>query len=90
MAIGILTELYLPSGEQREFLWNYCENRNATPDEVSENILKLRQLGRTSRWQNALTRWNIMVQSAKVGGDFQPSRLRWAYLQGLVFASHAS
>jgi hypothetical protein len=90
MAIGMIVELYMPSHNPSSFPYNFCENREATPDEISENILKLRGLGKTARWQNSVSLWNRLVQDAKSDGSHIPTRLRWGFLQGLVSVSNAN
>jgi hypothetical protein len=85
-AIGMLTELYFSQGHDSPYLWESCDNRLATGHEVSENISKLAQLGRTARWQGAIDRWAGMVRE----NSGNPKSLRWAYMQGLIYASHAS
>ena len=88
-ALGMIVELYLPAdGTEHEFLWESCDNRLAAPDEVAVNILKLRQLGRTERWQHAVKRWANMVNSPE--NDLDPRNLRYGFLQGLIYASHNS
>lgn len=89
-AIGMLVELYLPTPDNPDFdrdvyLCNYYEARYATGEEVAENILKLASLGRTQRWQAAIKRWAAMVRS-----ESTVKGLRWAFLQGLIFANSAS
>jgi hypothetical protein len=85
-AIGMLSELYLPVGNGHEFLWEACDNRLATGTEVSANIEKLASLGRTARWQAAISRWACMVREC----SGNPKSLRWAFLQGMIYAAHAS
>lgn len=98
-AIGMLSELYLPTpripeGESDRdalldrplYLVNYYANQYATGAEVAENIRKLGHLGRTARWQAAVDRWARMVQEC---GDNLES-IRFAFIQGMVYASHAS
>jgi hypothetical protein len=87
-ALGMLVELYFSQGHDSPYLWESCDNRLATSDEVAANIVKLRQLGRTARWQGAISRWADMVDRPE--NDNDPRSLRWAFLQGLVYASHAS
>ena len=86
-ALGMLTELYLPAhGTEHEFLWESCDDRLATGAEVADNIEKLMQLGRTARWQSAISLWARSVRE----NSGNPRGVRFAYLQGLVHASHAS
>jgi hypothetical protein len=92
-AIGMLSELYLPTsylveaqGERPIYLLNSYAARYATGAEVAENIEKLAQLGRTARWQSAIDRWARMVRESSGNVD----SLRWAFLQGMVYAGHAS
>jgi len=82
-AIGMLSFLYLPSDPQT----GEAPFDLTTEDtrEIAGNILKLRTLGRTLRWQSALGRWAEMVI---LSDDMR--ELRWAFLQGMVYASHAS
>lgn len=88
MAMGMLTELYFAQGHDSPYLWESCEGRPATGDEVAANIMKLRQLGRTERWQNTISRWADMVDCPETDND--PKALRWAYMQGLVYACHVA
>ena len=90
----MISELYLPTpecvdaceGERPLYLLNSYEGRYATGNEVAENIEKLAQLGRTARWQAAIDRWARMVREH--GGNLDS--LRWAFLQGMIYAGHAS
>jgi hypothetical protein len=92
----MISELYLPTpepdGTDRDaylnrpvYLINYWAAHYATPDEIAGNIEKLAQLGRTDRWQAAVKRWATMVREQKTLDG-----IRWAFLQGMVYACHAS
>jgi hypothetical protein len=93
----MISELYLPTPElvsaiDRDallerplYLTNYYAARYATGAEVASNIEKLIQLGRTDRWQAAIKRWASMVRHAEKLDD-----IRWAFLQGMIYAGHAS
>jgi hypothetical protein len=92
-AIGMISELYLPTPECTDsvvndrplYLVNYYAARYATGNEIADNIEKLAQLGRTDRWQSAIKRWAAMVRESEKLDD-----IRWAFLQGMIYASHAS
>lgn len=87
-AIGMLSELYLPTDaeETRPFyLVNAYAGKYATAGEIADNIAKLTQCGRTARWQAAVKQWAGMVRAADNLRD-----IRWAFLQGLVYTTHAS
>lgn len=90
-AIGMLTELYLPTPIDGDYdsrplyLINYHAARYATGDEIADNIIKLAQLGRTPRWKNAITLWAASVRNSQKLTD-----IRFTFLQGLINASHAS
>jgi hypothetical protein len=91
-AIGMISELYLPTREpdgayrdEPVYLINYWAAHYATSAEVADNIEKLIQLGRTDRWQAAIKRWAAMVRHAKKLDD-----IRYAFLQGMIYAGHAS
>lgn len=91
LAIGMIVELYMPAHNPITGPYNFCEGRMATPDEVSENILKLVSLGRTQRWQIAVRRWNRMIQEVKSpmhDGAISEAQLRYAFLQGLIYVNH--
>ena len=80
-AIGMISFLYLP--EQNDYDLRLPDNGAAG---IAENIEKLAPLGRTARWQAAIDRWANMVREHS-GND---RSLRWAFLQGMIFAGHAS
>ena len=75
IAVGMLIELYIPTA-------NDFELRDASRDEIAGNIDKLAQLGRTDRWQAAIKRWAAMVREPG-------NNIRWALIQGCVYAGHA-
>lgn len=79
-AIGMLSCLYLPQvhGETASRL-----ELVPTP-EISGNIRKLAQLGRTERWQGRIEQWARMVEQSSNDRD-----RRWAFLQGMIYATHA-
>ena len=88
-AIGMLSELYLPTPEEPEdpgpaYLCNFWEGRYATGAEVAENVAKLAQLGRTDRWRQAVARWSAMCREARTVLE-----LRLAFLQGMIYAGNA-
>jgi hypothetical protein len=87
-AIGMISELYLPTDPEMgcpAYLCNYYYGRYAHAAEVADNISKLAQLGRTARWQAAIKRWAAMVREAD-----HMTGLRHAFLQGMIYAGHAS
>ena len=75
-AIGMLSELYVPGPE-------YDFRPDVTRTEIAGNILKLGTLGRTARWQAAVKQWAAMVSNPA-------NNVRWAFMQGMVYAGHAS
>lgn len=82
-AIGMISELYLPhiSGEPL-YLMRVTDTR-----EIAGNIRKISQLGRTERWHASVERWARMVEDSACD---DPCHIRWAFLQGMIYASHAS
>lgn len=98
-AIGMLSELYLPTPanddawDRQIILANpHYQNDGTSPElfeykirGIADNIRKLLTLGRTDRWQAAISRWANMVSES--GNEMS---LRWAFLQGMVYAGHAS
>ena len=93
-AIGMISELYLPTSKCADavsedrplYLANYWAGRYATGAEIADNITKLARLGRTARWHAAIDRWANMVREC---GD-NLDNIRWAFLQGMIYAGHAS
>jgi hypothetical protein len=81
-AIGMLMELYLP--ETRDY-----KLQSTDTDEIAVNISKLAALGKTERWQSAIKRWAAMVRESHATDPNRPS-IRWAIIQGSVYANHAS
>lgn len=64
-------------------------------------IESLRTLGKTERWGDALARWQKMINMADGWGatdnrldlsvaEQKERRLRWAFIQGSVFAGYAA
>jgi hypothetical protein len=83
IALGMITELYFPTPAGQD---HGTEFTGTDAEQIAANIDKLAQLGRTERWQAAIRTWSHMVRNH---GD-DPRSLRWAFLQYLVFAGHAS
>jgi hypothetical protein len=81
-AIGMLIELYVPESR------NY-ELQSINTAEIAGNIEKLAALGKTDRWQAAIKRWASMVRESSATDVNRPS-IRWALIQGCVYANHAS
>lgn len=85
--IRAVTELALDSDN------DYIVNPLITVDEIVACIEELRGLGKTDRWQNAITRWRGMVRECN---DYHPHsepwkrHLHWAILQGNVYMGHAA
>lgn len=84
-AIGMLIALYLPDSQDYELTFRHPGGIDGNANGIADNIRKLTQLGRTARWQSAIDRWARMVLES--AGNLQS--LRWAFLQGAVYASHA-
>lgn len=76
VGIGMLMELYVPATHDYDL-------QSTDSAEIANNIRKLAQLGRTARWQAAIDRWARMVQEQ--GNE---RGIRWAILQGAVYAGH--
>lgn len=82
-AIGMLSYLYLPTDPDGSVPYDM---RVTDTTEIAGNIRKLAQLGRTERWTGRIEQWARMVEE-----NPEPMKsLRWAFLQGMVYASHAS
>lgn len=81
IAIGMLSMLYIPIYADGTAPYDIDI---ADKNEVAGNIRKLAQLGRTERWQAAIERWARMTEQST-----GPKDLRWAFLQGMIFAGHA-
>lgn len=54
-----------------------------TRDEISAEIIALATLGRTSRWTGTVDGWAAMVRD-------EANDLRWALVQGSIFAGYAA
>lgn len=76
-SINAIIELFMPKAE------NYVL-QTADCGKVSSAILRLLPLGRTDRWQKAVSQWAELVDE---GGS---EHLSWAILQGSVYAGHAA
>jgi hypothetical protein len=83
-ALGMLTELYFPESRDYQLTFPHFGGWSSNNLGMQGNIEKLRSIGRTQRWQDALTRWQKMI-----GEQTTPQGLRWAYFQGAVYAGHA-
>lgn len=91
IAIGMISELYLPTPADPNdpdaypmFLYNYSDHTMAIPSEVADNIVKLKQLGKTERWHGAIAQWAGMVRESKTAES-----LRSSFLQGMIYAGWA-
>lgn len=85
-AIGMLSELYLPTspdGVPLNLVSGYGAP-SATAQEVAHNILKLQSIGRTDRWRKIIAGWAGLV----ITEGNSPQNLRYAFLQGMIRASH--
>lgn len=88
-ALGMLVELYVPESMDYEL-------RERPAAEIAGNIRKLAALGRTARWADAVEGWAVMVErgphaAAVVTPEADPRwYLRWAFLQGAIYAGHAA
>jgi len=81
IALGMIVELYFPSPPGAKYGTDFI---GTDPNAIADNIAKLDVMGRTDRWKAAIRRWAGMVRNA------EPGSLRWAFLQGLIYAGHAS
>lgn len=68
-------ELYCPDGQESRLF-------DVTRDEISANIIKLAQLGRSTKWVDRVSLWASMVYDDN-------SDLRWAFYQGLIYVNYA-
>lgn len=83
IGIGMLIALYLPEAQEYDLTYRHGPQFEPNREGMAENIRKLSQLGRTTRWQRAITNWAAMVAAAEDNRG-----LRWALLQGAVYAGH--
>jgi hypothetical protein len=77
LALGMMTELYCPSANDRQF------RTDATREEIAENIRKLAPLGRAPRWKNTVEGWALMVLDRESWTHVQN-----AFLQGLIYTAY--
>ena len=85
VGIQALVNIYLPASNDYQLTFPHSGGWGSNIVGIEDNIRKLAALGRTQRWQDAVTRWQGMV-----GEQTLPDGLRWAILQGSVYASHAA
>jgi hypothetical protein len=74
-AIAEFTETYRPQSN------GYLLLAGSKAEDMIADIEAMRKLGRTERWQNALTGWIKMINE-------YPNDLEWAVLQGGIYAGH--
>lgn len=62
---------------------NLLEDTEKNRKEIAEMIRPLANLGRTERWQKAITAWASAVENPEY-------KLQWAFLQYSVYAGYAA
>lgn len=84
--LGMIMALHCPESAEYDL--------QGDAPEIAANIRKLAALGRTERWRAAIDRWAAMVeetpQEAPWPEDGRRQYLRWAFLQGAIYAGHAT